>query len=188
MIQIGVCILSDCTRTFSPLLNLLNMKMVYNVIFLCLILILEVSAYERPKSKQKFTLQQADSLFTAQQWKSAIPVYEAVLKSEPNNALGWNRLGYCYHNVSEYDKALLNYSAYQTLKYPYFEPLNGPLSGLPLTTESSLPYPHHRGLWLGCQPLEVVRVSAGAEDPIGRIQSRAGSAGKPKRPRVQIVQ
>lgn len=34
-------------------------------------------------------------------------------------------------------------------KYPYFYPVNGPLSGLPLTTESSLPYPHHRSLWFG---------------------------------------
>ena len=35
-------------------------------------------------------------------------------------------------------------------KYPYFFPVNGPLSGLSLTTESSLPYPHHRSLFLGC--------------------------------------
>jgi hypothetical protein len=35
-------------------------------------------------------------------------------------------------------------------KYPYFYPVNGPLSGLSLTTESSLPYPHHRSLWFGC--------------------------------------
>ncbi len=49
---------------------------------------------------------------------------------------------------------LLNYRAYPTLKYPYFTPLNGPVSGLSLTTESALPYPHHRGLWLGCEPLE----------------------------------
>lgn len=49
---------------------------------------------------------------------------------------------------------LLNYRAYQNLKYPYFTPLNGPVSGLSLTTESGLPYPHHRGLWLGCEPLE----------------------------------
>ena len=28
-------------------------------------------------------------------------------------------------------------------KYPYFYPLNGPVSGLSVTTESSLPYPHH---------------------------------------------
>jgi len=35
-------------------------------------------------------------------------------------------------------------------KYPYFYPLNGPLSGLSVTTESSLPYPHHRSLWFAC--------------------------------------
>ncbi len=35
-------------------------------------------------------------------------------------------------------------------KYPYFYPVNGPTTGLPLTTESSLPYPHHRSLWFGC--------------------------------------
>ncbi len=35
-------------------------------------------------------------------------------------------------------------------KMPYFYPLAGPLSGLSLTTESSLPYPHHRSLWFGC--------------------------------------
>ena len=49
---------------------------------------------------------------------------------------------------------LLNYRASQTLKYPYFSPLNGPKSGLSLTTESGLPYPHHRGLWLGCEPMD----------------------------------
>ncbi|HYK89055.1 MAG TPA: PmoA family protein [Acidobacteriota bacterium] len=35
-------------------------------------------------------------------------------------------------------------------KYPYFYPVNGPESGLSLTTESSLPYPHHRSLFFGC--------------------------------------
>lgn len=48
---------------------------------------------------------------------------------------------------------VLAYRAQPSLKYPYFCPLNGPASGLSLTTESSLPYPHHRGLWLGCDPL-----------------------------------
>lgn len=38
-------------------------------------------------------------------------------------------------------------------KYPYFYPLSGPLSSTSLTTETALPYPHHRGLWLGCDPL-----------------------------------
>jgi len=35
-------------------------------------------------------------------------------------------------------------------KYPYFYPLNGPTSGVSVTTESSLPYPHHRSLWFAC--------------------------------------
>jgi len=47
----------------------------------------------------------------------------------------------------------IGYRAQPSLKYPYFYPLAGPLSGLSLTTESALPYPHHRGLWLGCDPL-----------------------------------
>src|SRR5262249_23699022 len=32
-------------------------------------------------------------------------------------------------------------------------PLSGPATGVSLAAESALPYPHHRGLWLGCQPL-----------------------------------
>ncbi len=35
-------------------------------------------------------------------------------------------------------------------KYPYFYPVNGPKTGSSLTTESSLPWPHHRSLWFGC--------------------------------------
>lgn len=36
------------------------------------------------------------------------------------------------------------------LKYPYFYPVNGPVSGDSVTTESSEPYPHHRSLFLAC--------------------------------------
>jgi len=49
---------------------------------------------------------------------------------------------------------LLVYRTQPWLKYPYFAPLAGPVSGLSLVAESALPYPHHRGLWLGCEPLE----------------------------------
>jgi hypothetical protein len=35
-------------------------------------------------------------------------------------------------------------------KYPYFYPVNGPITGRSVTTESSLPYPHHRSLFFGC--------------------------------------
>jgi len=48
---------------------------------------------------------------------------------------------------------ILSYRAGSDAKYPYFYPLAGPKSGLSLTTESALPYPHHRGLWLGCDPV-----------------------------------
>ena len=45
------------------------------------------------------------------------------------------------------------YRAQPGLKYPYFSPLNGPVLGLSVTSESGYTYPHHRGLWLGCEPL-----------------------------------
>jgi len=48
---------------------------------------------------------------------------------------------------------LTAYRANPAAKYPYFYPVNGPVSGLSLTSESALPYPHHRGLWFGCDPL-----------------------------------
>jgi len=35
-------------------------------------------------------------------------------------------------------------------KYPYFWPVNGPVSGKSVTTESSKPYPHHHSLFFGC--------------------------------------
>jgi len=45
------------------------------------------------------------------------------------------------------------YRAHNTGKYPYLGSLAGPITGTDLTTESALPYPHHRGVWLGCDPL-----------------------------------
>ncbi len=35
-------------------------------------------------------------------------------------------------------------------KYPYFFPVNGPETGLSVTTESSQPYPHHQSLFFAC--------------------------------------
>ena len=49
--------------------------------------------------------------------------------------------------------AIVSYRAPTSAKYPYFGPLIGPASGISLTTESSLPYPHQRGVWIGCEPL-----------------------------------
>jgi hypothetical protein len=41
-------------------------------------------------------------------------------------------------------------------KYPYFFPVNGPITGKSVTTETSQPYPHHHSLFFGCD-----RVSGG---------------------------
>ena len=51
------------------------------------------------------------------------------------------------------NRVLTGYRAHPSLKYPYFSPLAGPVSGLSVTAESALPYPHHRGLWLACDPV-----------------------------------
>ncbi|MGH7129602.1 MAG: twin-arginine translocation signal domain-containing protein, partial [Planctomycetaceae bacterium] len=40
-----------------------------------------------------------------------------------------------------HDMPFLTYRAHATQKYPYFYPLTGPLSGMPLVAESALPYP-----------------------------------------------
>src|SRR5258707_580825 len=45
------------------------------------------------------------------------------------------------------------YRSQASQKFPYFYPLCGPATGVSLLAESALPYPHHRGLWLGCQPM-----------------------------------
>jgi hypothetical protein len=48
------------------------------------------------------------------------------------------------------NRPLTCYRAHRSQKYPYFYPLTGPLSGLPLTDETTLPYPHHRSLFFAC--------------------------------------
>jgi len=42
------------------------------------------------------------------------------------------------------------YRANPTQKYPYFYPIIGPATGLPMTEEAGVPYPHHRSLLLAC--------------------------------------
>lgn len=66
---------------------------------------------------------------------------------------------------------VLSYRAGSDAKYPYFYPLSGPRSGLSLTTESSLPYPHHRGLWMGCEPLNKGNYWADNGTESGQIKS-----------------
>ena len=73
------------------------------------------------------------------------------------------------------------YNANPEIKYPYFYPLNGLASGTSLTTESSLPYPHHRGLWLGCDPLNGGNYWADNGPDSGQIQSTKLELGEEKK-------
>jgi len=68
---------------------------------------------------------------------------------------------------------LTAYRAGNSLKYPYFCPVSGPVSGISLTSESALPYPHHRGLWLGCDPVNGGNYWADNSLDTGQIRSDA---------------
>jgi hypothetical protein len=71
-------------------------------------------------------------------------------------------------------------------KYPYFYPVNGPLSGRSVTAESSLPYPHHRSLFFGCD-----RVNGGnywqEGNELGQIVSRGASIARNGPDFVQLL-
>ena len=69
--------------------------------------------------------------------------------------------------VRQGDRVLTSYRAHPSQKYPYFYPLNSLLTGLSLTTESGVPWPHHRSVCFGCD-----RVNGGNywQDPVARGQ------------------
>lgn len=76
------------------------------------------------------------------------------------------------------NKPLAAYRAHSSQKYPYFYPLSGPTSGVSLVAESALPYPHHRGLWLGCQPLNGGDYWGDTKLDSGQIRSTGLTLGK----------
>ena len=51
--------------------------------------------------------------------------------------------------IRKNNEVLTSYRAHQTQKYPFFYPVAGPVSGLSLTSESAMPWPHHRSLFFG---------------------------------------
>ncbi|HOC68576.1 MAG TPA: PmoA family protein [Candidatus Hydrogenedentes bacterium] len=53
-------------------------------------------------------------------------------------------------NVYVGAKLFTSYKTAPSQKYPYFFPVNGPVSDASVTTESSDPYPHHHSLFFGC--------------------------------------
>lgn len=84
------------------------------------------------------------------------------------------------------NEILTSYRAHPTQKYPYFYPLTGPLSGLSLTTESSLPWPHHRSMLFACD-----RVNRGNywQGPVtmGQIVSQGPQLGQVTSETVEIL-
>lgn len=78
------------------------------------------------------------------------------------------------------------YRAHRSQKYPYLYPLAGPVTGLSLTAESSLPFPHHRSAYLGCD-----RVNGGnywqEELERGQVQSSGPKLGRMASDSVEIL-
>lgn len=48
------------------------------------------------------------------------------------------------------DQVFACYRAHPTQKYPYFYPLLGPRTNMPMTEEAGVPWPHHRSVLFGC--------------------------------------
>ncbi|HNZ48941.1 MAG TPA: PmoA family protein [Candidatus Hydrogenedentes bacterium] len=53
-------------------------------------------------------------------------------------------------DVLAQEQLVTSYKVNKKQKYPYFFPVNGPVSHASLTTETSEPFPHHRSLFFGC--------------------------------------
>lgn len=51
--------------------------------------------------------------------------------------------------VRKNNTVVTSYRAHQTQKYPFFYPVAGPVSGISLTSESGMPWPHHRSVFFG---------------------------------------
>jgi tetratricopeptide (TPR) repeat protein len=51
----------------------------------------------------------ADALYGAQKWAEAATAYEAITKSEPQNARAWYRLGYALHALGKFEPAVAAY-------------------------------------------------------------------------------
>ena len=80
------------------------------------------------------------------------------------------------------------YRANRDQKAPYFFPLYGPATGLPMTEESSEPWPHHRSLFFGCDRVNGFNFWQEGNDR-GQIISRGPKVETPLKdaPRVVIA-
>ena len=88
--------------------------------------------------------------------------------------------------VSQDNTLLMSYRAHPSQKYPFFSPMAGPVSGLPLVTETGRPWPHHRGVFFG---LDRVNNGNYWQDPLprGQIVSQGPSFTKSTATEVEIA-
>ncbi len=71
------------------------------------------------------------------------------------------------------NRPLTTYRANTDQRFPYFYPVLGPVTGSPLTSESAMPYPHHRSLWLACDKVNGEDYWADKPLVAGQIRSTA---------------
>jgi hypothetical protein len=84
------------------------------------------------------------------------------------------------------NRPLTCYRAHRSQKYPYMYPLAGPASGQPLTDETTLPYPHHRSLFFGCDKVNGGNYwQEGFET--GQILSQGPKLGRVDKSSVEIL-
>ncbi|MGC8887421.1 MAG: PmoA family protein [Verrucomicrobiia bacterium] len=82
---------------------------------------------------------------------SAQPIKSVPLPSPTSDSKGitFNCSGFDIW-IRKNNEILACYRAHPTQKYPYVYPLIGPKSGISLTTETALPWYHHRSIFFGC--------------------------------------
>jgi hypothetical protein len=84
------------------------------------------------------------------------------------------------------NRLLTCYRAHNSQKLPYMYPLAGPISGLSLTSETALPYPHHSSLFFGCDRVNGCNFWQEGFDH-GQIVSQGPALGKITRNSVEIL-
>lgn len=75
------------------------------------------------------------------------------------------------------NRLLTSYRAQQGHKYPYFFPVAGPVSGLSLTSESAMPWPHQRSLFFAMDRVNGVNFWY-MPNSFGHIESQGPSFAK----------
>lgn len=80
-----------------------------------LIIMIHVITISAQTNAHRSKLQAADSLFQAQQWKTAKEKYQQYVTDTVTNPVTWNRLGFCNYHLGLYLQSVSNYEKALTL-------------------------------------------------------------------------